>query len=1178
MSEFKVGQRIETNTHRTGIVKYVGLIHVAEGAWLGIDLQEPTGKNDGSVRGERYFDCPPHHGLFVKETDILRIISQPAPKAAAPKPKAPAPAPKSRPSSVVAPRPASTSTRPASVTSPPATSRAPSHTKRQSVAPAAPRTPLRAPTRKPSVASASIAAPSPPPTRPPVTSRPSASSATTSTSQPSTNPLRTSTRDSNVEVLQVKIKHLEKQHAEDQAGLQELSKAETDRDKYYGIVQKLQAKCQALHQESQAAKEQLKQAELENERLAKEAQELEFNAEVAGLDKEMAEERADTLESDLDNLRRIAEERDLELDILRDEAKAYTADMSEAEKEAAGYYRLQHENERLRDALMMLKEVTEEEAHKSKDRIAELEEESTQLETLRAEYQTLHEQRDKALDAAEIFKAQLDGRNELDDLVEELGVKIQGLEDRVENQEMAIKELEELRNLNQDLLDQGEEEIQGLRAELEDKESELAQLGERALEQAVTISDLEETNGKFRDLVTELLTQIKEAESTKTMTEAQVKDTTGRINEVMDVNRRLRAAEVNATSKEITSELRRLKVDQTSEMLEILSETQSQEFGRSEPMQAYFTAKRIMFKSSMLSSFLANTDKHAAQKGGVEEASSKLLSVEASYYLAHLKSGSERISSAMSVSTLLQFATFSPAYAELAAIERNLDHGLDALKADTIDFSDMATSFKGSTEVYKAVLASHQAVLDERPEDETMLRVSSIATSLTYLDSTCAATTLMLKSLATSSEELTEEAHNVVDRFAAPSAICNKSLMAATRLLKTCRDRRGDGLCPQFNGDLGSVKEAEESLTRLAQDAAKWSRNVLEVLSRSVDPDGVLVEIVDLKDLLVPFWADRSSKIDSLVSKLNSWTEYALMLKDTVEIQNGPAPWTEKAKEIEAARRQVDEAANKLQTISAEHQATLLKLREREQVIETRELEIEHLAAKNREATNKSEDLQRLQNEIEEAQAEIKQLQKQDKAQKHEIDGLNAKLAHAAQFEPVESEEAPAVATPGPEPADASSRSAPASVMSLLDALQVENRWLRQKIQGETYYAEQLDLFKSMQSIEKREASNLSAATEELLSLAWLTDDFDQPETLTSISSQQNDAAIKPTLSSRIHRSKRAPLSLTPLATQLETIKGKGRLHWHGMDELSFADLSPTVEYFDREMLALRPLKSIIVL
>ncbi|KAF3008835.1 hypothetical protein E8E13_010799 [Curvularia kusanoi] len=1185
MSEFKVGQKIETNTHRTGLVKYVGPIHVAEGAWLGIDLQEPTGKNDGSVRGERYFDCPPGHGLFVKETDILRIISQPAPKAAATaKPKNPAPAPKSRPSSVVAPRPASS--RASSVTSPPAASKAPApgHVKRQSVAPAAaaaaaPRTPLRAPTRKPSVANASLAAPSPPPTRPAAVSKPSASSVSTAP-QPQKDPLRTSTRDSNVDALQTKIKHLEKQHAEDQARLKELSQAESERDRYQGIMQKLQAKLQSYHQESKDAKAELEKLVEENKRLAKEAQDHEFDLEDAVLEREMAQELADQSKGELESLRARVEEQSLQLEIYEAEQNELTADMTEEEKEQAGFYRLKHENERLRDALMLLKEVTEEEAHKSKTRIDELEEDSSQLDTLRAEYELLQQQLAEARDIAEHLKAQVDDKNDLEDDIEIMSGKIDELETTVRNQEAVIADLESLKELNEELLDQQDDETKELRAELEAKEADLEQVGGRAMEQALTIDDLEETNAKFRDLVTELAAQIKEAETTKTMTEAQVKDTTGRINEVMDVNRRLRAAEVNATSKEITSELRQLRAEQTNEMLEILSETQSQEFGRSEPMQAYFTAKRISFKSTVLSNLLATADKHANLKGGIEEASSKLLSVEAGYYLAKLKSGSNRISSAMAVSSLPQFATFGPAYTELVAVERNLDQGLEALKADRVNFSDMAKSFSGSIEVYKVVLDSCQSVLAERPEGETMLRVASVAASLTYLDSTCTAIVTLLKSLSVTNEELASEANHVMDRLATPAAICNKSMMAATKLLKTCMDRRGDGLYPQFNGDLSSIIEAEEYLIKVVSDAAEWSHTTVDVLSRSIDSDGTLMEPINLKELLVPFWDSHSSRLDILPSSLGSWNEYALSLKDSIEIQYGPAPWTEKAKEIEATRKQVEAAATRLQSITVAHEATLVKLHERQQVIETKDLEIDMLKAKNRDAASKSEDVQRLQGEIEQAQAEISLLQKADKAQKQEIEELSAKLAHAAQFEPVESEKAPAAAAPGPEPADASSRSAPASLMSLLDALQSENRWLRQKNHSDAFGAKQLDFLKPLRHTEKREASKLAAATESLLSLAWLTDDSEQPQTLTSISSQQPEelSSTKSAPSTQSHRPKRAPLSLAPLQTQLDSLKSKGRLDWPDLDDLSFADLSPTLEHFDSELMGLRPLRSVIVL
>lgn len=84
MPDFKPGQIVQLNDGRKATVRFAGQTHFQVGEWIGVELEERTGKNDGSVQGERYFDCPAGYGMFVKPM-MATIIAQPA---AAPKPAA----------------------------------------------------------------------------------------------------------------------------------------------------------------------------------------------------------------------------------------------------------------------------------------------------------------------------------------------------------------------------------------------------------------------------------------------------------------------------------------------------------------------------------------------------------------------------------------------------------------------------------------------------------------------------------------------------------------------------------------------------------------------------------------------------------------------------------------------------------------------------------------------------------------------------------------------------------------------------------------------------------------------------------------------------------------------------------------------------------------------------------
>lgn len=71
---FSVGEGIViTATGVPAVVKFVGTADFATGSWLGVELKEPAGKNDGSVQGVRYFECKAACGLFVRPNMVHKL-------------------------------------------------------------------------------------------------------------------------------------------------------------------------------------------------------------------------------------------------------------------------------------------------------------------------------------------------------------------------------------------------------------------------------------------------------------------------------------------------------------------------------------------------------------------------------------------------------------------------------------------------------------------------------------------------------------------------------------------------------------------------------------------------------------------------------------------------------------------------------------------------------------------------------------------------------------------------------------------------------------------------------------------------------------------------------------------------------------------------------------------------
>eukprot|EP00927_Polykrikos_kofoidii_P022023 TRINITY_DN20675_c0_g1_i1.p1 TRINITY_DN20675_c0_g1~~TRINITY_DN20675_c0_g1_i1.p1 ORF type:complete len:986 (-),score=96.52 TRINITY_DN20675_c0_g1_i1:156-3113(-) len=74
-----VGARAVVNYQNqlvVGTVTYAGTSKFASGQWVGIVLDTPDGKNNGSVKGQQYFTCKPNHGLFVRPDNVQSCMIQ----------------------------------------------------------------------------------------------------------------------------------------------------------------------------------------------------------------------------------------------------------------------------------------------------------------------------------------------------------------------------------------------------------------------------------------------------------------------------------------------------------------------------------------------------------------------------------------------------------------------------------------------------------------------------------------------------------------------------------------------------------------------------------------------------------------------------------------------------------------------------------------------------------------------------------------------------------------------------------------------------------------------------------------------------------------------------------------------------------------------------------------------
>ena len=72
VDDYIIGDRVYVGGTKPGHIAFIGETQFAPGEWAGIVLDNPVGKNDGSVAGVRYFQCEAKRGVFARTSKLSR--------------------------------------------------------------------------------------------------------------------------------------------------------------------------------------------------------------------------------------------------------------------------------------------------------------------------------------------------------------------------------------------------------------------------------------------------------------------------------------------------------------------------------------------------------------------------------------------------------------------------------------------------------------------------------------------------------------------------------------------------------------------------------------------------------------------------------------------------------------------------------------------------------------------------------------------------------------------------------------------------------------------------------------------------------------------------------------------------------------------------------------------------
>ncbi|XP_052417703.1 dynactin subunit 1a isoform X4 [Carassius gibelio] len=704
----KVGSLVEViGKGQRGTVAYIGATLFASGKWVGVILDEPKGKNDGTVQGKRYFTCEENHGIFVRQSQI-QLMDEGGSSATSPE------TPDSGVAKLLKKEVQET---PKSVKQPPI--RRSTKAGRPSVGGSGLSESVLAENESTASSQTALGAP--------VIPQPSG---TPSAPPPATPSKEEESLRAQVKDLEEKLETLRMKRSEDKAKLKEMEKYKIQLEQLQEWKSKMQEQQNELQKQLKEAKKEAREALEAKDRYMEEMADTADAIEMATLDKEMAEERAESLQQEVEALKEKVEELSMDLEILKHEIEEKGSDGA-----ASSYHvkQLEEQNARLKEALVRMRDLSSSEKQEHVKLQKQMEKKNSELETLRAQKEKLQEEMKQAEDTIDELKEQVDASLGAEEMVETLTERNLDLEEKVRELRETVSDLEAINEMNDELQENARETELELREQLDLAGARVREAQKRVEAAQETVADYQQTISKYRELTTHLQEVNRELTNQQSSSAEQLQQPT---TELFDF--KIKFAETKAYAKAIEMELRKMEVTQANRQVSLLMSFMPESFlrhgGDHDCILVLLLIPRLICKAELISRQAQEKfDLSAPERSGLRGAAGEQLSFASGlvYSLTLLQATLHRYQLALSQCGVEVYKRMGTLYSEMSVHERSLDFLIDLLHKDQLDETVQVEPLTKAIKYYQQLYSVH---LSDQPEDCSVQLADHIKFTQSALD------------------------------------------------------------------------------------------------------------------------------------------------------------------------------------------------------------------------------------------------------------------------------------------------------------------------------------------------------------------------------------------------------------------------------------------------------------